>query len=576
MKFRSRVPGIDALSVRSRLCALILLSILGLSVLGGLGAVGMHRVTEAMRSVSRVNVPAMQHLSALRTARLETILVVQEGAAWDVAELEETIPDEQERLDEGRGVFVGIFERFKEARGRALAAEALYASLPVGELQRTKWREIHADWERFKKEEEGFLELARALGEAPSWQTFRARLGAFHALADRWANYYGTLDSRLVELTGVSVDDARGAQTEVDAAAALGTRVGPLSAVVCAVVLVLLGLLIARSVIVPLNHMRNTIRVIAERNDLTLRAAVRGQDELAETASALDLMLGSVQTSIAEVRSAASAIDEASARAADMAGRVAGASERLKRTADDMTRSVAAMVDGIRNGTARSGEALDSAADARGSAREGADAICRSVSEMEALSARVQETGACVAALERESASISGIVTVIKQMAKQTNLLALNAAIEAARAGEQGRGFAVVADEVRMLAENTSTSAEEIGDKLVAMAGSCQIAARSMDEVVAHMASGRERSSAAASHMASIQREVERTAGMISGVADDIGRQNAATADISSLLQALDETSRANAEAGTLSTEMSAQLRGHAGQLRDALARFKV
>lgn len=576
MEFRSRFPGIDALSVRSRLFALIVLSILGLSVLGVLGAVGMHRVTEAMRSVSRINVPAMQHLSALRTARLETILVVQEGAAWDVAELEETIPDEQERLEEGRGVFAGIFERFRETRDRALAAEALYAALPVGAAQRTMWQAMHADWERFKKEEEGFLELARALGEAPSWQTFRASLGAYQALADRWANYYGTLDGRLVELTGVSVDDARDAQTEADGAAALGTRVGPLAAAACAAVLVLLGLLIARSVIGPLNRMRDTIRTIAERNDLTLRTAVGGRDELAETANALDLMLGSVQNSIGEVRSAASAIDEASARAADVAGRVAGASERLKRTADDMTRSVAAMVDGIRNGTARSGEALDSSGDARGSAREGADAIGHSVSEMEALSVRVQETGACVAALERESANISGIVTVIKQMAEQTNLLALNAAIEAARAGEQGRGFAVVADEVRKLAENTSASAEEIGDKLVAMAGSCQAAARGMSEVVARMASGRERSSAAAAHMNSIQREVERTASMISAVVDDIGRQNAATAEISALLQALDETSRANAEASTLSTEMSAQLRGHAGGLRDALAKFKV
>jgi len=576
MEFRSRFPGIGMLSVRSRLFALIALSILGLIVLGILGAVGMHRVTEAMRSVSQVNVPAMQHLSALRTARLETILVVQEGGAWDVADLEEKIPDEQERLEEGRGVFVGIFERFKDARSRALAAEARYAALPVGSAQRTIWQAMYADWERFKKEEDGFLDLARALGEAPSWQAFRASLGAYQALADRWANYYGTLDRRIVELTGVSVDDARNAQTEVDAAAALGTRVGPLAAALCAMVLVLLGLLIARSVIGPLNHMRDTIRAIAERNDLTLRTALRGRDELSETASALDMMLGSVQTSIGEVRTAASAIEEASVRAADMAGRVAGASERLKRTADQMTRSVAAMVDGIRNGTARSGEALDSSADARGSAKAGADAIRHSVSEMEVLATRVQKTGACVAALESESANISGIVTVIKQMAEQTNLLALNAAIEAARAGEQGRGFAVVADEVRKLAENTSASAEEIGDKLVAMAGSCQAAAHGMNEVVTHMASGSERSTVAASHMNSIHREVERTADMIGAVADDIKRQNAATEEISVLLQTLDETSCANAEAGTLSTEMSAQLRDHAGRLRDSLARFKV
>lgn len=88
MASRQRLPGFGLITVRSRLLVLIVLSIVGLSTLGILGGVWMHRVTEAMHSVSQVNVPAMRYLSSLCAARLESILVVQEGGAWNVVEID--------------------------------------------------------------------------------------------------------------------------------------------------------------------------------------------------------------------------------------------------------------------------------------------------------------------------------------------------------------------------------------------------------------------------------------------------------------------------------------------------------
>lgn len=576
MDFRQRPPGLGSATVRLRLLVLIALSIVGLATLGALGVVGMHRVTDAMHSVSQVNVPALQYLASLRTARLESILVVQEGAAWNVAAIEEAIPDERERIDESTGVFAGILERFRAARARALSAQEQYGALAVSEAQRATWQDMGADRKRFDDDEAAFVEVTRALSEASSWQAFRTALGTFQTLANRWAGYYEALDQRLVGLMAVGMDDARQAQAEVDKAATLGTHVGPVAASVCAVVLVALGWLIARSVILPLNRMRDTIRAIAEHSDFTLRAETRGRDELAETAAALNVMLHCVQTSVTEVRTAAAEIDKTSGSAADMAERVAGAADRLKRTADGMNESVAAMVGEIRSITERSRAALDSSADARGSAEQGADAIKHSVAEMESLAARIHETSTCIVALERDSNNISGIVTVIKGLAEQTNLLALNAAIEAARAGEQGRGFAVVADEVRKLAESTALAANDVRDKLAGMAASCQSTVQGMNEVVARVASARERSDAAAAHMHSIHHDVVRAAAMLEGVVQDIHRQSAATEEIPALLRALDETSRSNADASSLSSSMSTQLRRHAASLHDALARFRV
>ena len=245
------------------------------------------------------------------------------------------------------------------------------------------------------------------------------------------------------------------------------------------------------TVTLPLNGVTRGLRNIAEgEGDLTSRLAVQSKDEIGEAAHAFNDFMEKLQGIIAEVKSSTAQVLETSASLAKLSERVAANSQLQSQDAYSMATQVEIMtftLDGL------AGQAEDvqrSSSESSDQSTRGGEVIDAAGAEMNQIARTVNESAAIIQDLGRQSDQISEIVNVIKEIADQTNLLALNAAIEAARAGEQGRGFAVVADEVRKLAERTSASTQEITAMIEKIQNGTRVAIQSMEAGVVRVGEG--------------------------------------------------------------------------------------
>lgn len=261
-------------------------------------------------------------------------------------------------------------------------------------------------------------------------------------------------------------------------------RVSALIASLVAIVsiVLLLGLLM-RYLLRPLKTLSAALGDIAQgEGDLTQRLPVTSQDEFGTLAAAFNQFIERIHASIKQVSSTSGELNSVALRVLDASNsNLASSDEQSSRT-----NSVAAAINEL--GAAaqeiarNAADASNQASKARGGAEQGSAVVAETVQAMRDLSDKIDNASVSIQALNSRTADIGKILDVIQSISEQTNLLALNAAIEAARAGEAGRGFAVVADEVRNLAHRTQSSAREIHEMIVDLRGDAASAVQAMDE----------------------------------------------------------------------------------------------
>ncbi|KAF4516343.1 hypothetical protein B566_EDAN000585 [Ephemera danica] len=336
-----------------------------------------------------------------------------------------------------------------------------------------------------------------------------------------------------------------------------------------------IGLVIARRVSGALSTIESRFASIAA-GDLRIRVPVCGKDEIARLCQSTNRLLDALEGLIGKVVHVTHKVASASVQLSATAQEIYTGTNRLTARAAQTAAAVEQMNATVSQVADSSGKAAGLASETVETAKSGGLVVAETINGMQHLSEAVGNSSTIIEALGNSSDQIGAIVHTIEDIADQTNLLALNAAIEAARAGEAGRGFAVVADEVRKLAERTTKATKEISDMIRKIQHDTKGAVESMQEGTKKVAVGVELVSKTGEALAKIVQMVSQSAEMIRHIAVASDEQSVATkqiaGDIDQVARVTQESSTGAGESSKASQDLSLM----ATELQNVVSVFQV
>lgn len=347
--------------------------------------------------------------------------------------------------------------------------------------------------------------------------------------------------------------------------------------IVLLVVFIAIGITLPMMLVRPIESLRDKMNDIAQgEGDLTARLTASSQDELGQLALAFNAVIEKLQKSISVVKEVNVHLEQGASSLREAAAGNINLADEQHQTVDQVVTAVEEMHGAAREIANNSNSGADAANEAQNAVGQGTEVSQQANERVAQLSDRLNRSSEAVGRLAEEAVSIASVLDVIRGIAEQTNLLALNAAIEAARAGEQGRGFAVVADEVRALASKTQQSTEDIQKRIETLQAG-------VDDAVGSMKSGIEVLDLTVTDVASAAESFRSIEGAITQITDMSMQIATATEEQTHVVEEINKNLQMISDYSSRSSDQSRNLSGLADNLKqrtdelsDVVGRFKV
>ena len=389
-------------------------------------------------------------------------------------------------------------------------------------------------------------------------------------------------DKRFVEIN-TRLDQFIGEQEKEASGLIAAATAGATKAIVTDAVLFVVGLIVAVSVslllsgkiVAPLQAAIQTAQAVADGN-LTNRIDVRGDDEAGDLLRALDAMQTALHKLVGQIVSNARETASSSSQMAGALNTINASVSGQNAATSAVAAAVEQMSVSINNINDHARQSLAANQTSAQLATQGVSVIQGAFDEMLGIATTIKTAAKVVEQVGQQSHEISSIVRVIREVADQTNLLALNAAIEAARAGEAGRGFAVVADEVRKLAEKTTSSAEDITRMIDAMQHSSNQAVSNIQHVVEQVEVTASQAGSARDSIQQIHASANASEGNAHEISTALGEQSETSHMIARQIEGITRMSEENAQSVIKAGDAMRSLEAQSRDLQAAVGRFRV
>lgn len=333
---------------------------------------------------------------------------------------------------------------------------------------------------------------------------------------------------------------------------------------------------LGKGIISAITDIKNSMVKAAQTNNLTINIETKNNDELADMANAFNNMIANFQHLIVSVKQTVGSVNDATEMLVDNIQQAnAGVASQMQET-DMVATAVTQMVATIDEIAGNTTDAADKAQQTNNNAGKGQQGVELTIRQISVLSEKLVESESAINELAKDSETIGSVLDVIRGIAEQTNLLALNAAIEAARAGEQGRGFAVVADEVRSLASRTQESTKEIENII----GTLQTRTQSVVSLITECRNEGQESSQQAGEagrmLEEINSDVVNIMDMTTAIATAIEEQSAVAAEVNRHIVSIRDVAETASKSAQQNEQQSSTLSQQANALSSEIQRFTL